>query len=139
MHSYRTALLVVFFALASLLCLSAQQTTPPNQRPRDDRIRIAPHIAESLTRKVVLPKDIGIPGEVTLEVEVGKDGRVLNVRGVSGDSRLIRAAKPSLMNWIIAPFFLNGEPVKYVTNLTIQFDGKSRTAKLKLHADPLAQ
>lgn len=120
----------IAFALTLSPCVSAQAVA--------NHVRLAPWLAESITRKVVLPRDIGITGEVTLTVEVGKNGKVLSVRGVSGDSRLIRAATPSLMNWIFAPYFLNGEPVKFVTDMTILFDGKKQLAKLKVHTHSLA-
>ena len=115
----------IAFALTLSPCVSAQAVS--------DHVRLAPWAAESITKKVVLPRDIGIPGEVTLRVEVGKNGKVLSMRGVSGDSRLIRAATPSMMDWIFAPYLLNGEPVKFVTDVTIQFDGKTQLAKLKVH------
>jgi len=114
----------IAFALTLSPCVSAQAVAG---------VRLAPWLAESITRTMVLPRDIGIPGEVTLTVEVGKNGKVLSVRGVTGDSRLIRAATPSMMNWIFTPYLLNGEPVKFVTDMTIQFDGKTQLAKLKVH------
>jgi len=54
-------------------------------------------LAESITTRVVVPRDIGVPGDVVLEVIVQKNGRVLNVQRVSGDPRLVRAAKPAVM------------------------------------------
>lgn len=104
---------------------------------RINRVRIPSYLAESMTRRVMLPHDIGISGVVVLEVLVEKNGRVLNVRGVSGDSRLIRAARPPMMKWVFNPYLVDGEPVQFLTELTIQFDGNKRSAKLKIEIDPL--
>jgi outer membrane biosynthesis protein TonB len=90
-----------------------------------------------MTRRVVLPQDIGISGDVVLEVLVEKNGRVLLVRGVSGDSRLISAAKPAVMKWVFDPYVIDGQPVQFLTELTIQFDGNKRSAKIKIESDPL--
>ena len=73
-----------------------------------------------------------------LEVLVQKDGRVLNAHRVSGDPRLVRAAKPAVMKWAFYPYQLNGEPVQFLTELTIMFDGKKDSAKLKIENDPLS-
>jgi len=106
---------------------------------RVSRVRIPTYLAESMTRRIVLPGDLGIPGDVVLEVLVEKDGRVLNVRRVSGDYRLVRAARPALMKWVFNPFLLDGQPVQFLTEMTIQFDGKKDSAKVKIDKDPLTQ
>jgi hypothetical protein len=87
--------------------------------------------------RVVPPRDIGVPGDVVLEVLVHKNGRVLDVHGLAGNSRLVRAATPAVMKWVFNPFMLNGEPVQFLTEFTIQFDGKKHVAKLKVATDPL--
>jgi len=103
-----------------------------------ERVRIPTYLAESMTRKIVLPRDIGVPGDVVLELLVGRNGRVLKAQGVSGNSVLISAAKPAMMKWVFSPFFLDGKPVQFLTKLTVQFDGKKGSARLKVEADPLA-
>jgi TonB family protein len=90
-----------------------------------------------MTRRLILPHDIGISGDVVLEVLVDKNGRVVNVRGESGDSRLIRTAKPAMMKWAFNPYKIDGEPVQFLTELTIQFDGNKGSAKLKIESDQL--
>jgi protein TonB len=72
-----------------------------------------------------------------LEVLVQNNGRVLNVERVSGDPRLVLAAKPAVMKWAFYPYLLNGQPVQFLTELTIIFDGKKDSAKLKIENDPL--
>ena len=90
--------------------------------------------------RVVLPHEIRVGGDAVLELVVEKNGSVRSVRGVSGDQRLLRAAKPVLMKWVFDPYFLNGEPVEFFTDITIKLDGESRSAKLKLSKeDPLSR
>ncbi|HLX85820.1 MAG TPA: energy transducer TonB [Terriglobales bacterium] len=100
-------------------------------------MRIQTYLAESITTRIVLPRDIGIPGDVVLEVLVQQNGRVLNMQRVSGDPRLVRAAKPAVMKWVFDPYLFNGEPVQFLTEFTIMFDGKKDSAKLKIESDPL--
>jgi outer membrane biosynthesis protein TonB len=135
-------LAMMCFVVLSAAWASAQQSTPDRQpqsaTQKISRVQIPTYLAESITRKVVLPRDLGISGDVVLKVLVESNGRVLNVECISGDPRLVRAAKPALMKWIFAPYFLDGEPVQFVTELTIMFDGKKDSAKLKIESDPLS-
>ena len=129
------------FLVASVSCAFAQGSTgdrpTQSQSQKISRVRIPVHSAESITIRVVLPRDIGVPGDVVLEVLVQKNGTVLNVQRVSGDSRLVRVAKPAVMKWVFYPYYLDGEPVQFLTELTIMFDGKKGSAKLKIENDPL--
>ena len=130
------------FVVVGPSCACAQQSTadrqPLSASERITRARIPTYLAESMTRKVVLPRDLGIAGDVVVGVLVEKDGRVLTVQRVSGDARLVRAAKPALMKWVFAPYFIDGEPVQFSTELTSMFAGKKDSAKLKLESEPLS-
>jgi TonB-like protein len=141
MSRVSAALAMMSFIVASLSCAFAQGSTPDrptqSESQKISRLRIPTYLAESITTRVVLPRDIGVPGDVVLEVLVQKNGRVLNVQRVSGDPRLVRAAKPAVMKWAFYPYLLNGEPVQFLTELTIMFDGKKDSAKLKIENDPL--
>lgn len=133
---------MVSFIVASLSCAFAQGSTgdrpTQSESQKISRVRIPTYLAESITTRVVLPRDIGVPGDVVLEVLVQKSGRVLNVQRASGNPRLVRAAKPAVMKWVFYPYLLNGEPVQFLTELTIMFDGKKDSAKLKIENDPLS-
>jgi outer membrane biosynthesis protein TonB len=135
------ALAMMSFVVASLACAFAQGSTAnrstQSESQKSSRVRIPTYLAESITSRVVLPRDIGVPGDVVLEVLVQNNGRVLNVERVSGDPRLVLAAKPAVMKWAFYPYLLNGQPVQFLTELTIIFDGKKDSAKLKIENDPL--
>jgi hypothetical protein len=137
MSRLSAALAMMSFVVASFSCAFAQGSTADRPTQKISRVRLRTHLAESITTRVVLPRDIGVPGDVVLEVLVQDDGRVLNVQRVSGDPRLVRAAKPAVMKWAFQPYFLNGEPVQFLTELTIMFDGKEESARLKIENDPL--
>lgn len=114
----------------------------PTQTPRQQisRVRVPDYLAMGTAIRVVLPHEIRVGGDAVLELVVEKNGSVRSVRGVSGDQRLLRAAKPVLMKWVFDPYFLNGEPVEFFTDITIKLDGESRSAKLKLSKeDPLSR
>lgn len=135
------ALAMTCFMIVSPSCAFAQQSGADQRQAasrRISRVRIPTYLAESITRTVVLPRDLGIPGDVVLGVLVEKNGRVLNVRRVSGDPRLVRAAKPAVMKWAFTPYLLDGDPVQFLTELAIMFDGKKGSAKLKVESDPLS-
>ena len=125
----RNIFLLFMFALLAPAVAPTQTAT---------RVRIPDYLAASITTRVVLPHDIGIPGDVVVEVLVERNGSVRSVRGVSGDKRLLRAAETSVMKWAFYPYFVNGEPVQFLAEMTIQFDGKKQSAKLKVSKDPLA-
>jgi Gram-negative bacterial TonB protein C-terminal len=126
------------FVVASLSCAFAQGSTDDRQSQKINRVRIPTYLAESIAIRVLPPRDIGIPGDVVLEVLVQRNGRVLTVQRVSGDSRLVRAAKPAVMKWAFYPYLLDGEPVQFLTEFTIVFDGRKDSAKLKIENDPLS-
>ena len=142
MSRLSAALALMSLIVASLSCAFAQGSTADRPTQSESQkinwVRIPTYLAESITTRVVLPRDIGVAGDVVLEVLVQNDGRVLNVQRVSGDPRLVRVAKPAVMKWAFYPYLLNGKPVQFQTELTIMFDGKKDSAKLKLENDPLA-
>jgi hypothetical protein len=116
--------------------LAATMTEAQVAPPRPTRVRLADWAAASITTHVVLPDEIGIPGDVVVEVLVEKNGQVRSVRAVSGDDRLLRVARPAVMNWVFQPYSLQGEPMQFSAEMTIHFDGNKGTAKLKVSKDP---
>lgn len=140
MSRLSVGLAMMCFMVVSPPCASTQQSSAEQRQSaslRFNRVRIPTYLAESITQRVVLPRDLEIPGNVVLEVLVGKNGRVLNVQHASGDSRLVRVVSPAVMKWAFAPYLLDGEPVQFLTELTFMFDGNKGSAKLNVESDPL--
>jgi protein TonB len=62
-----------------------------------------------------------IEGAVVLQAIIGKDGKVKNVRVISGHPMLAQAAQNAVKQWEYKPYVLNGQPVEIDTNITVNF------------------
>jgi len=62
-----------------------------------------------------------ITGAVELECVVGVDGHMREVKVLSGNPLLVRAAVDAAWKWVYAPSQLNGVPIEIVTLLTFSF------------------
>ena len=79
-----------------------------------------------LTHRVdaVYPDDLsqaGLSSSVAVQVVVGPDGSVTEVRGVNGPEELAQAASNAVRWWRFHPYVVNGEPVTVETSLTVEF------------------
>jgi protein TonB len=64
-----------------------------------------------------------ISGNVTLEITIGQDGRVENVKPVEGHPVLAAAAQEAVRQWVYQPTLLQGTPVdEVITTVTLAFD-----------------
>jgi protein TonB len=62
-----------------------------------------------------------IKGVVLLDAVIGKDGRIQDLRVVSGDPKLVDAAIGAVKQWRYSPFLLSGKPVDIETTVTVNF------------------
>ena len=60
-------------------------------------------------------------GSVQLEATINKEGTISNLKVVSGDPVLARAATDAVRQWRYKPYYLNGEPVEIETQVTVNF------------------
>jgi protein TonB len=60
-------------------------------------------------------------GKVVLEVEVGADGSVSNIRTLSGDPVLAAASAAAVRNWHYQPYRLHDHPSPFQTDVTLTF------------------
>ncbi len=63
----------------------------------------------------------GIQGTVRLEVVIDRDGKVQNVKLLSGPSALAPAAIKAVSKWRYKPSLLSGEPVEVITEVDVSF------------------
>jgi TonB family protein len=82
--------------------------------------------AANLVNKVVpvyppAAKAAGIQGPVVMDVIIGRDGYVREIRVTSGDPALTQAAVDAVKQWIYKPTMLNGSPVEVQTMVTVNF------------------
>lgn len=80
----------------------------------------------SLERKVqpIYParaRSTGLQGPVVLQAVIDEVGEVQNLRTVSGDAVLARAAIDAVRQWRYQPYLLNGQPLKMPIQITVNF------------------
>jgi protein TonB len=94
------------------------------------RIKVSGKVAKSqLIHKVqpVYPeeaRDKKIQGTVHLHVILSKDGTVQQVKVISGDAILGKAAEDAVRQWRYKPTLLNGELVEVDTTVDVVFSLK---------------
>ncbi len=60
-------------------------------------------------------------GAVQIEATINKEGNVINLKVLSGDAVLARAALDAVRQWRYKPYYLDGEPVEIQTQITVNF------------------
>jgi TonB family protein len=66
-------------------------------------------------------KQARIQGVVKLNVIIGKDGTVVDLKAASGPPELVFAALEAVRHWVYKPTLLNGNPVEVVTVVDVNF------------------
>jgi TonB family protein len=66
-------------------------------------------------------KQAGIQGTVQLQAVLGKDGKVQDIKVLSGEPVLAAAALDAVKQWVYRPTLLNGEPVEVKTTIDVNF------------------
>jgi hypothetical protein len=106
----------------------AKQDPPQKQYKRmPQRIAVSGNLqATNLIAKIEpgyppAAKASGIQGDVKFEAVIGKDGRVVSLKPLSGDALLVEAARAAVMKWVYRPTSLAGEPVEVVTQIAVAF------------------
>jgi TonB family protein len=62
-----------------------------------------------------------LQGIIALDIVVGRDGSVVNMRALNGPEVLARAAMDALRWWKFEPYRVNGEPAVVETTLAVEF------------------
>lgn len=60
-------------------------------------------------------------GAVVLQAIISKEGRIEDLRVVSGHPLLIKAARDAVQLWRYRPYYLNGQPVEVETQIVVNF------------------
>lgn len=90
-------------------------------------LKISQGVSQGLLIKKVTPRypqnalSMRIQGAVNLEATINKEGIIKNLKVVSGDAVLGRAAAEAVKQWRYKPYYLNGEPVEIETQITVNF------------------
>jgi TonB family protein len=102
--------------LSLLLCVAT-----PAFGETPTRIRVAHLVSKVDPVYPPAAKRAGIQGVVRLDAVIGKDGRVVNVKLISGNRFLGGAAKQAVMKWIYTPTLLNAQPIEVVMEVDVPF------------------
>jgi len=62
-----------------------------------------------------------ISGEVRLKAVISKDGRIEDLKLISGHPLLVQAAMDAVKQWTYKPTVLNGNPVEVATEIDVNF------------------
>lgn len=121
------------YALLKLAILSLGLVLPsslPAQKivvAKPVRLRVSGGVAEKNILYKVPPrypveaKEKHITGDVILSVTIDHRGNVSELKVISGDPILARAAADAVKQWKYKPYLLNGEPVFIDTTIRITF------------------
>ena len=90
-------------------------------------LKISQGVSQGLLIKRVQPRypqnalSMRVQGTVQMEATINKEGTISNLKVVSGDVVLARAAAEAVRQWRYKPYYLNGEPVDIQTQITVNF------------------
>jgi protein TonB len=106
------------------LMASASSSVP---KPSLATVRISQGVSQGLLIKRVQPKyppaalAVRAQGAVQIEATINKEGNVTNLKVLSGDAVLARAALEAVRQWRYKPYYLDGDPVEIQTQITVNF------------------
>jgi len=110
----------------------AKLTPKPWQAPLADEVttwHAAPvpriNVAEAPTEHMVYPvsPNVGLSGKVDLNLVIATDGRVKEVRALSGKPPLVEAAEQAARQWRYSPYAVKGQPAEGEANVVVAFRG----------------
>jgi outer membrane biosynthesis protein TonB len=98
---------------------------PPSAAPKQIQVESTLQAANLLKKVVpvypVLARSAGIQGIVKFTALIGKDGKIQNLKFISGPPPLVDAAKDAVSRWVYRPTLLNGQPVEVITQINVNF------------------
>jgi TonB family protein len=111
---------------------SAPLPSPPPEPlflmgPRSKRVRVAGGVSQGLLVHQVAPvypdaaRQSRIEGTVVLQAIISKEGRIADLKVISGPKELARAALGAVQQWQYRPYLLMGEPVEVLTTVQVNF------------------
>jgi periplasmic protein TonB len=112
----------------SVITEIARATPPVMVKPvSSQKLRVSSGVAAGMLVHQVKPQyppiavQARIQGTVVLQAVIGKDGRIQELRLVSGHPMLAPAAIEAVKQWRYRPYLLNSEPVEVDTQINVNF------------------
>ena len=96
-------------------------------KPSLSTVKISQGVSQGLLIKRVQPRypqnalAMRVQGSVQLQATINKEGNISNLKTITGDAVLARAASEAVKQWRYKPYYLNGEPVDIETQITVNF------------------
>ena len=90
-------------------------------------VRVDPDVQQQKLIQSVQPvypdvaRQVGIEGTVRLKIIIAKDGRVRDLKVLSGEPVLVNASTEAVRKWRYQPMVIDGKPVSVVTTVTLEF------------------
>ena len=116
----------IALALVEVKAAEADQEDAPTRRLIP--ITVAGGIAQGMLIKKVSPDYPAIAyaarvdGTVVLSAVINKEGRIENLRVVTGPPMLQQSALDAVRKWVYRPYLLNGNPVAVQTTINVVFN-----------------
>ena len=91
------------------------------------RVVVSQGVTSGMLLKKVVPeypavaRTAHIQGAVELSAVIGKDGKIQDLKVISGQPMLAQAAINAVRQWRYKPYVLNGQPVEVQTTITVNF------------------
>jgi TonB family protein len=109
--------------------LTGLMSSAPSSVPKlsATTLKVSQGVSQGLLIKRVQPQypqaalAMHAQGAVQIEATIGKEGNVTNVKVLSGEAILARAAVEAVRQWRYKPYYLDGTPVEIQTQITINF------------------
>jgi len=91
-----------------------------------ERVRLSPGTSDVVSRPVdptypMLAKQMKVQGAVVLQVLIGKQGNIQNLKVLSGPAILSTAAREAVLQWRFKPYYVSGQPVETEARVTVNF------------------
>jgi TonB family protein len=90
------------------------------------RVKMSPNTTQALQTPVdpsypVLARQMKVQGSVAIQALISADGRIQDLRILSGPSILASAAQEAVRQWRFKPYLQNGQPVETQAKITVNF------------------
>jgi protein TonB len=111
-------------ALAGIVSATSNHIPAPSA---GGGLKVSQGVVQGLVIKKVAPVypqqalQMHLQGSVVLQANISKEGKITNVKTISGDALLARAASDAVRQWKYKPYVLNGEAVGIQTEVTVKF------------------
>jgi len=84
-------------------------------------MRVPQLVLRSVPMYPAVAKRAAIEGDVTVDAMIDTNGKLTNMKVVSGQPLLQQAALDSLRTWKYEPAYLDDKPVPVQTSITVKF------------------